>query len=194
MLTLGILKIGTLFEYRDEEKYGDKIGDAKEGKKSLVMDVENASWNEKNQPDFTKGIMKFGKEASVNFVNFRFAKEEESPNHYLYCTSEVFDQALFPEFKSDTCVVIHNTIGFFSAVNSRMKATFEGLFPCQYTSREVAYDKDHGIHPALIKDPKYRNQKEVRALWQPQFQIEKIKPIIIYCPEIIEYCEIHHAL
>ncbi len=104
----GKLRIGTLYEYRDIEKYGSIIGDEGEGKKALYMDVESEKWTDDNQPNFVKSFIKITNGVSVNLKNVFFEKSEVSLNYYLYCTTEKFDKNALQDFGYDSCVVIED--------------------------------------------------------------------------------------
>ncbi|HYR05890.1 MAG TPA: hypothetical protein VEP71_04335 [Gallionella sp.] len=188
LIKRGKLRIGTLYEYRDIEKHGTIVGDEDEGKKSLYMDVASEKWTADNQPDFTKGLIKIANGSSVHMEDVTFQKSESSPDYYLYCTTEKFDENALKDFGYDACVVIEKPNLFFAAITRtlRHKGTFEGTFCCQYVSRRVEYDKDHGIHPAIIKDPSYKDQKEIRTLWKP-FKTN-ISPLVIDCRDAAKYC------
>ena len=184
----GRLQIGTLYEYRDIEKHGNIIGDATEGQKSLYLEVDNDKWTSDSQDSFSKKFIKISPGSSVQLQNVNFEKKQNSPNYYLYCTTEEFNKKSLHNFNYDSCVVIENPEKFFYAITRalRDKGTFEGVFPCQYGSRRVPHDQDPGIHPALIKNSSYKDQKEVRALWKPTH--EDIVPLIIDCPYAARHC------
>ncbi|HTN94670.1 MAG TPA: hypothetical protein VMJ33_08825, partial [Gallionella sp.] len=190
LLKKGKLRIGTLYEYRDIEKHGTVIGDKEEGKKSLYMDVKYGNWTHNNQPEFSKSVLKIGEGGVVHVIDSTIEVVENSPNIFIFCTTEDFDQNAMADFGYDCCVVIEKPERFFSAISHtiRHKAIFEGVFRCQYVSRRQPHDADHGTHPAIIKDPSYKPQKEVRALWKP---IKKnIEPIIIECRDAARYCSL----
>ncbi len=186
----GKLRIGTLYEYRDMDKHGYHVGDDGEGKKSLYMDVKSEDWTPDTQPDFAKGLIGIGSGISVHMENVLFERPENSPDYYLYCATQEFDETALQDFGYNSCVVIRNPNEFFAAITRKLRhrGIFEGIFPCQYLPRRVEHDKDHGIHPAVIKDPRYRNQKEVRALWRP-FK-KNICPLIIDCQEAAKHCRL----
>lgn len=188
LMEKGTLRIGTLYEYRDTEKHGNVVGDADEGQKSLYMDVNDEKWTCDNQRSFGKKFIKVSPGASVHLENVAFEEKQNSPNCYIYSAAQEFDEKALRNFGYDACIVIENPAKFFYAITRalRDKAVFEGFFPCQYVSRRVAHDQDHGIHPALIKDPSYKEQKEVRAVWKPFHEV--IGPLIIDCPYVIKHC------
>lgn len=183
-------RIGTLYGYRDIEKHGTIIGDAGEGEKSLYMDVGNEQWTSGNQPDFAKSLLNIGEGSTVGMRNITIEKSENSPDYYIYCTTEEFDKQALKDFGYNACVVIENPERFFAAITKtlRHKGKLEGIHRCQYVSRRVEHDKDYGIHPAIIKPPIYKDQKEVRALWSP-FK-KNIHPRTIECRDAAKYCRL----
>ena len=68
----------------------------------------------------------------------------------------------------------------------RHKGKFVGAFNCVYTDKVVAPGKKTPYHPALVKDPKYENQKEVRFLWEPKNK--KPRPERMTCRKIARHC------
>lgn len=186
LLNKGKPRIGTLYEYRDMEKHGGVKGDDSEGKKTLCAEIDNEIWTPETQPGITKGFINL--EGPVRFQNMIFENPQESPNHYLFCASEEFDQNTMHTFDCDACVVIENAEKFFATISRvlRKKAKFVGFFPCQYGSRRVQHNHDDGVHPARIKDTSYRTQKEVRALWG--LIKNKAHPLLINCRKVSKYC------
>jgi peptide-methionine (R)-S-oxide reductase len=47
------------------------------------------------------------------------------------------------------------------------------------------YDR---VNPALLKDPRYEYQGEVRALWRPHRL--PIEPKLIMCPSLARFCSV----
>lgn len=188
LLDDGVLRIGTLYDYRDIEKHGGVTGDDSEGKKSLRMEIDNEVWEPQTQPDFTKEAIKL--EGLLQLKNLNFVKIIESLDCYLFCATKVFDQNTMRGFGHDACVVIENPKKFFVAISRLLRkiAKFNGFFPCQYVSRIIPHDEDHGFHPAIIKETTYSSQKEVRALWSPKRK--NISPFNLKCREASKYCRI----
>lgn len=190
LLERGKLRIGTLYEFRDIEKHGVEIGDATEGQKSIFMEINKETWNPKNQPEFSKNFFNLGNNGSLTIQGITLEKPINSPDYYIYSTTEVFDENILSDFGYDICVIIENPEKFFAAITRtlRHKGVFEGVFRCQYHSKRLSHDRDHGIHPAIIKSPEYEKQKEVRTLWKPKKN--SIQPIIIECRKASKYCRL----
>jgi hypothetical protein len=194
LLKRGKIRLGTLYEYRDVEKHGAVIGDQGEGKKSIYLSIQDEIWTSKSQPEFGKSFFNLGEDVSLQLQGITLEKPQESPNYYLFCTTEEFNHKIMLEFGYDCCIIIERPKQFFSAITHsiRHKAKFVGVYRCQYISRRVPHNRDHGMHPAIIKDPCYRNQKEVRAMWRPIKN--NIQSIIIECHDAAKYCRIHKGL
>lgn len=190
LLEKGKLRIGTLYEFRDIEKHGTEIGDSSEGQKSTYMEIENETWTKKNQPQYSQDFFNLGEKGSLTIEGITLEKPINSPNYYIYSTTEAFDENALIDFGYDTCIVIENPEKFFAAISKtlRHKGDFEGIFRCQYHPRRLPHDKDHGIHPAIIKSPEYEKQKEVRTLWKPKKK--SVQPIIIECRKASKYCRL----
>jgi len=194
LLSLGKLRIGTLYEFRDMEAHGNVVGDADEGKKSLFLDGKGEAWTAESIPDFATNFFKLGPKGRLTLNGIRLQLPQESPDYYMFCATTEFNQSALNDFGYDACVRIDDPLRFFLAVSHSVRhhASFEGVFDCQYTSRDIAHDKDQGTHPALIKDSKYAAQKEVRGLWKPQKS--SIKPVIIQNRRIAGYCSPQYGL
>ena len=190
LLKRGKLRIGTLYEFRDIEKHGAEIGDSLEGQKSTFMEIEKEIWNPNNQPKFTKDFFNLGENSSLTIQGITLEKSISSPNYYIYSTTEVFDKSILSDFGYDSCIIIENPKKFFAAISRtlRYKGDFEGIFKCQYYPRKLPHDRDHGIHPVIIKSPEYAKQKEVRTLWKPKKT--SIQPLIIECHKASKYCRL----
>ena len=191
LLEAGRIRIGTLYEYQDIEKYGRVIGDDKEGTKVVytgVNDLEVASQND--IPDFMRKAIRVPEGVKARFRNVTLEKEEYSPNYYIFCASEKYDPNLMQYLGYDICVKIKEPKEFLRALTwcLRHKANFVGFHRCVYIDRRVLPTDQHDIHPAIIKDPVYEHQEEVRAIWESKGG--GIEPFIIRCRRVAQYCSI----
>ena len=171
LLERGHIRIGTLYEYRNVERYGTAIGDTEEGVKNLHLDGSGETWDASTIPEFARTFFNLGPGGAVTLQpGIRLDVPQQSPEYFLFCASSAFDKKAMQAFGYDSCVVIEDPSRFFKALSHtfRHKGSFEGVYECQYGPRSVPYDRDDGMHPALIKDPAYAYQKEVRALWRPR--------------------------
>ncbi|WP_198358656.1 hypothetical protein [Noviherbaspirillum autotrophicum] len=187
------MRIGTLYEYRNTEIHGEVIGDNTEGYKTRFMELNGAHvWTSETQPEFSRGFLKIAPGTKLTVRgNGTLTEPHESVNYYLFCATKVFNKEAMDEFKYDACIVIEHPEKFFRAISRtiRHQAAFEGIFNCQYIGRRISHDVDPGIPPAIIKDPTYKNQQEVRGLWKPLKA--NPSPMIINCPDAARYCSMY---
>lgn len=185
----GTIRIGTLHEYRDTERHGSIIGDGLEGilsEEELFDHLPITS--SADAPDFAKGGIKVAPGGRLELHNSKIIVEENSPDYYMYCLTKEFDDQVMKEFQCDSCIEITNVDMFVSCLKRcmRHKGDFVGSFDCVYTEKVVPPGKKPDCHPAVVKEPRYANQKDVRLLWEP---INKNPmPIIPNCRRLPRYC------
>jgi len=159
LLEYSHIRIGTLSSFRSEESLGSQIGDRDEG---------------------TKTISKWIPEPL----------DISNPSNRSPLVDKVIHVA--PGLKG---VTISNLTGLFAnALTQCLKklGIIRGkwiIAPCQYISRHLEEsDPKTTVHPALIKDPKYQDQKEVRILWWPVE--ENINPVTVKCDAAARCCKL----
>lgn len=191
LLREGVVRIGTLYEYRDIEKHGVVVGDDSEGTKSAAMHVPNLTMTkQENVPEFVRSRVRIVGNTTVQMINSKFILSEESPNFYIYSLAEECSPALMKELGYEACVRIADTDGFFSALNKCFRHYFRSgaLHRCVYIPRQVPHNEQHEIHPALIKDPRYADQKEYRFIWEPKGT--NIRPVMLKCRKLSQWCSL----
>jgi hypothetical protein len=169
----GSIQLGTLFSY-DEATYGSKIGDDLEGLSQTTISDRNI--NEVLEAGFPvpkfSGIPLFlhpGCEGNVVKVT------NVSCNYVVLCLSRVLHAELCRDFSEDydCAVYITRPFVFLHEVSRALEssellpdARFRHVSDITYTDRNVGV-KGLGsdILEVFIKDPRYRNQREVRAIW-----------------------------
>ena len=181
MTETGTIKIGTLFNYRKEEKFGCKVGDESEGKitKQLKGPI---TVSQESHPKFLKEMNLVFQDpqhikGSIDFV-------QTSENLYVYSVSEVLSRDLMQEFGYNSCVEISDPNIFFKMVSASFpSASFCGFHKCVYDKKIIPHDTEILISPALLKSKeKYGNQNEVRALWSSSNK--EIAPVIVTAPAV----------
>jgi len=193
----GSLKIGTLHEYRNEEDLGTVIGDNHEGlhitelnspkgrEIDLAGNTPEAEYFRKHvlRSDQQDSKVKIIMEAGANLV-----AHTNSPNYYIYCVTSEFDKSVMKEFGCNRCIEIFNPEKYFKEISRviRHKAEYEGYFDIVYGSKKTDHLNPHKIHPALMKETKYINQSEVRAIWRPKK--EPKGSLFIKAPKALKYC------
>lgn len=190
LLREGVLRIGTLHEYRNVERHGAHVGDAEEGSKGAKLTVPHLEANSAaDLPEFVRGRIQIGLGTTLEMVNTTFIVSEDSSDLFIFSCSSSYDPNAMLEMGYEACVKISKPAEFFSAVSHTMRhrGNFEGLFPCVYRDRFTQPGQTHSAHPALLKDPRYAPQREQRAIWS--LKASRAQPVIITCRKAARYCE-----
>jgi hypothetical protein len=190
-LGMGVVRIGTLYDFRRVEAYGDKVGDHDEGTLSYRFPIgpEGLAFTAEDQPDFLKGSFKLARGARLTlYTQGEFIRRRDTvPDCYVFSMSNRADAALMREFGRDTCVRIDEPAGFFAALSTCVPGEFLGVHACRYRDRTrdgLRWRNDADANrAALIKDAQYANQGELRALWRP-YAVAELAP----------FRAMHHAL
>lgn len=197
----GRLRIGTLYGYRDAERYGSVIGDHDEGvhiTKFNLPEGGNVDLKENSlEADFFRNFLPEGHKDKKNII-FKVTPKtyinlySQSSDMYIYCTTSEFDVDVMRRFNYDSCIEICNPDKFFICISKKIrhKAKFISLEKIIYKNKETNYYMPHTAHPSIIKDPSFSYQKEWRALWEP-LQQKKLYPLDINVPKAIRYCNFH---
>jgi hypothetical protein len=194
----GVVQIGTLLGFRDEEKYGEEIGDKEEGT-FTEFSALHGKLKPEEMNEVQKAVVNIGQNSNVTFSNCIAVVKHESPDHYIYSTSKVFSLNLMRTIskdyaeKYDACVKITNPTKFFELISEKIQelAKYEATHPCIYMEKHIYHDKNKP-HPALIKAKKYSYQDEFRTLWSPNSE-DKISSEILTIPELTSYCELFYV-
>jgi hypothetical protein len=130
----------------------------------------------------------------IRIENVSFSQQFDEPDCFIYCLSSKNSSHMYREFEgSDSCVEIVNPTAFFKQVSVSLNAitpvTFRGIHPVTYASKEEQWNgADWGTPPAYLKEPEFRPQAELRAIWTPDFE-KAIEPVIIGNSQIIATCK-----
>lgn len=176
----GSTRIGTLRDFRDEEKHGKGIGDATEGTKTIHARLdgtfdggtrETAAINQLGTIFIGEGCK------DITFEGSMSVSQHTQPDALVWCCStERSAKALTSIDGADTCVEIFDVTGFFDALDRAVRAHFSsynglekfGPFKVSYQSRTEEWNqRDLGLNPVFIKEdiPVFASQREVRAAW-----------------------------
>ena len=203
LLKLGIIRIGTLHDFRKSE-HNRGISDSLEGKKQVSHYIEklhvptSSDLAVRSTKDF-KAIETFAlvKPNSLiidaTFINVSLSMNIYHPNCFVLCTSNTAGRATLREFEgADTCVQIHDILNFYklltATLNSITPVEFMGIHKVIYGEKNEAWNGlNWGHRSALIKGTDYINQDEIRAIWAPKFK-QKIEPVIIGNFRLCETC------
>lgn len=176
MIRVGSLKIGTLYEYRDAERYSGKILDQGEGKRKTKIAIERF---EGTGDELNEKIGLFTGAGQVRLYGSSVQINESNPNCYIYCTtSAFFSDTLHQAIKDgkEACVMITDPEQFFRDLSVHIpEKRFTGTYPCLYGKRDynLSFENDQealrqlrSIPPALVKPSEHWPYREVRSIWE----------------------------
>ncbi len=169
----GAIRISTLFDFRRQE-LGHGITDADEGIKDLIIDIiKEEKYDGRDVPKYFElaGLIKVDDTVTdIRFENIHIQKRLSSQNFLIFCCSMIRSPGMLKEFAgADTCIEIFDINSFIQTLNCMINydCNFLGLHKVVYRDRTEKHSTGiTDIHPALIKDVKYVNQAEVRAIWK----------------------------
>ena len=144
MAERGEIRVGTLFDYRNSEKYGDQIGDDAEGTKSESSFVEQAASTE----DLNRGERKAVRFAQgikgSSLKNCMIRVSESAKGVLVYSISDSFSLSIMKrisrELKDpyDTCVKISNPEKFMEIIAESLKKNLRCLVDLSvFTRNEI---------------------------------------------------------
>lgn len=196
LLALGNIRVGTLHDFRrTEHKQG--IVDVNEGKKRVSHHVPYLT--EKDAESIhSKALSEFRAvdiQGATNVVieNLLMTQEFNHPDCFVHCTSFEYSSEVLKQFEgADSCVEISDVTGFYKRLTETLNAILPvhnfTLSHVKYMSRNEDWNgKNWGWHPALIKEPEFIKQVELRAIWYPKFT-GNIAPMVINDTGLIKFC------
>lgn len=186
----GEVRIGTLYEYRNAETYSGKTHDGGEGKRRLTLKggrVESAA-------DLRRlGFRVEGDGMITVREDWRF--DQGMQDCHVYCTSGAFYTSTLDQAREEgktACALITDPRAFFEALahHEQLRKLYT-VSPCVYAERHVVIPLSQplsartlwDVPPALMKPPPYADQKEVRALWEPEAGAA-VSPLVVTIPEV----------
>jgi hypothetical protein len=192
LMKFGTVQVGTLHDYRNMEKHG-KRGDADEGKLKYVENVGAATTLDKLS-HIAKSLIHdpHGVGAHVTISDVNFTNRIDHPDCLVYCTSTSDDPSTdggLDEY--DACVKIVDPPRFFEAITmglGRMTDSLQGHMArglVTYQERTLG-PSDRKRHPALVKPPRFADDREYRAVWFVEGVPVKVTPI--KRTDVARYC------
>jgi len=192
LLTLGCIRIGTLHDFRRlEHKRG--IADPQEGKKEVFHHIDHLFVADSNDPPLHESkdmraleqfrAVKMENSRDITFKNLTVARKFDHEDCFILCSSRTLSKRTMAQFEgADSCVQITDTSRFYqlltNVLNSITPVIFRGAHDVIYQDRKEPWNGlDWGHHPALIKETKFREQEEIREIWQPRFG-GAIQPVV----------------
>jgi len=182
-------RLGTLYDFRREEKYGAQVGDRIEGASRGVQETF-PFWS-----DFDPGKILTGQPFESMWAKGneteglkRHVLSVTSQDLLVFCVTQHFDESLYDVFDSDVCLEIEDWNGFTKALIRALPLPVE-----KYCSDACCYlEKDFfaasGSLPRLPfwKEPRYASQKEVRLC--VSVAVDPITPVTVSSPAALSFC------
>lgn len=188
IMATGQVRVGTLKDFRNEERFGPELGDAGEGK--LVYEetvtgtktIGDLSWLGQHHIKGPPG-------QKITFEGAIFRNNVEAEDCFIYCVSTSSDQRTGGRLEYDACVKIVDPLGFFRAIGAALStvATWEGMLigPVKYLERLLGPDQQRPA--ALVKPPRFAHQCEVRGIYLTASP-NGIKPVTLPRTEVAQFC------
>jgi len=190
MLAQGTVRLGTLHEFRDTESHGDEVGDQAEGKKWVFEQGRRMSYDQPSSiSDFAATFIGRRGPPRVLFDHNTLEVEQGVPDCFVYCVTEEFSERAMRECGYDACIELVNSQAFFNALDADLRRRDLvgdwNVCSCEYKPRRRTYDPRDTDHPALLKEPRYSYQKEVRGIWEPRHR--PVRPLILHVPQLTPF-------
>jgi hypothetical protein len=194
LLTMGTIRVGTLSDFQKVE-HARGVADPNEGKKLIVHDVEDEFFvDPKDATAFNEFSPIKIAAPNIQIVNLRLQNKQVSPDCFVLCLSSECSEAVRREFDGvDACVQINNSDGFIAELTALLHSfrsvELLGVHACRYKKRREEWNGFNlGTHPALIKEPRFRGQKEIRVLWRP-LSPDPIQPMVFGSVRLPKFCK-----
>ncbi len=200
LLLHGYLRVGTLYDFRkNEHKKG--IADPKEGKKTVTHHIENLHVNSKNWKTKSntlnyRSLKQFGmnanKVANLQLQDATFISNFNTSDRFLFCTSKkIINDAENNLEGYNYCLEIIDPFEFFNCISVELNKVkpirFCGWHEVTYKDRSEKWNGENfGIAPELIKEKFYKDQSEIRGIWEVIGSLE-INPEFIISKDIRNY-------
>ncbi|WP_140408618.1 hypothetical protein [Pseudomonas syringae] len=187
LLALGNIRIGTLHDFRRVEHRAG-ISDQNEGMKRVSHYIAYADDAVMHKKDFEAvrhmGVVNAATGVNLKFTDVTISRNFDTPDCFVHCISSVYSQKALEQFEgADSCVEITDILGFYRrltlTLNTHVPTMLLAIAEVNYKPRQEIWNgKDWGVHPALIKELKFSEQREIRAIWQAR-PGQAIAPIVL---------------
>ena len=199
MFRFGTVRVGTLSDFRTQDKYGEHTADAKEGSKLMGGTIQNLnSENSKLYPGL-RGLIELGEGGVVGTLNVS-SFESTVTDALIFSASREYSEETHKEWMLaegyDACYRILSARLFFKALSEKLPGGYQflGFSEVIYADEIDIATPLAGIHPALVKrNPRHIIQNEVRAIWAPVTDC-LLSPIILSETRASLFCIQHKRI
>lgn len=178
-------RLGTLYDYRDEETLGSEIGDKSEGSFQLVYTTENTIDDLEFEDQSFPFVYVKGDRDGKNFYGFTIS------NLLVYSAVLNRNDDLYQSFEeSDCCVSIKNFESFAKKLMKEIKEPIISwkISKCIYAPKNLTDHQGKIPDIAFLKGEEYKHQEEIRLCIM--LARDPISPIILSGQGFWKHCQI----
>ena len=199
MLSVGNIRLGTLYEYRTMEN--EQVRDEQEGKfrghtnpgsmslkPGALLPGAMSMFSNSDKPIVPPNMSITIDEGAI------FSTDIELPDRNIYCMTKVAKESVMRSFDCDACVEITDVNLFGRALAKALNrlqltnpAGLKGDF-CTYNGRNADYYTEKGY---WLKAPFYASQEEFRIVIMPFNNSMPVRAEIINIQEIMPFIKLH---
>lgn len=190
----GSVRIGTLYDWRKSNRYGEMVCDGSEG--ILAYDGNLIFYDPRYRSALkvdSQVTMIYGREGPIRQIRHTHI---ESLDAFTFCAASTYSEQDHEDWRRhegyDACYRINDPDGFFKAISKafRKKAQFAMWRKVYYYAGDAGNTiVDGAFHPALLKRQEYGSQDEIRAIWIPKGHKNAISPLTLLVPDAVRFCE-----
>lgn len=191
MVDRGSIRIGTLFDFRNQQAHRYSIGDWQEGDPHALAIFDHLELRPgEPPPPFLGGVFEPDPGGPTTFEQLVVEKRGTDQDFFVVCVSAEYSTTLLTQAGYDACVRINNPRGFFQALTNAIEDRVSewSVHPCTYGVRHGPYGPAHDTPTVWVKDARFGGQSEVRAVWTPKAY--PIQPFSIEIPDIRPFLRI----
>ena len=190
LFSTGAVRISTLFDWRNQGKYGEMTSDEFEG---VYPGNGNLIFYD---PTHARSMLMDYSVEQTEHGRIITRRSIKSPNVFTFSAASHYSDAdhrkWFENEEYDACYRINSARLFFRALSKHI-ADAEFLFfaDAEYVERDNPNHIVTGhFHPAIFKrKQEYADQREVRALWGPKDSSKELNPFVIPQSAAGQYCD-----
>ncbi len=199
----GSIKIGTLKNYRSSE-HGTMVSDSMEGVKSLAGTYKELTSSGIKASQSLSSFIHIGEGGSLRDVSFSRMKFY-GENYFIFSMSSIYRETDHKAWKEkenyDICYRINAPRTFFEKITQKLNELVPvkllGVCKIHYYNENTGMDffDPKNSYPAFMLKgcTGFAEQKEIRAVWQPN-TLKDIEPIIINDTRLSTHVEYHRSL
>ena len=199
-LSNGSLRIGTLYDFRDTEKYGVQVADRHEGTKKLAGTTNNLDTESQKAYPMLAGLINIEGKGTVGTLTVA-NHVVESPDLFVFSCATYYlldAHVLWNEHESyDFCYCIWAPEMFFLAISAALGSEYEFLAAgsVQYSDELDYFGANADIHPAFVKRATdFSTQSEFRAIWKLGEPKDGLSPFILHSSFAHKFAAQHAAI